>query len=221
MRAFRRLLEVLRRLRVILGTPGLMIGFFAFLSFAFGFYVLVSEYNRPRRTAHDALHLLLQGWARAPNYLGLTLFDYVDLWRHAPADQRPAHAAMLGAAFRGLGDELSRQNDRFPLFRIVAMEVRPQGGPALAHWGPSDPTGGASPARVDTISLSDPGPFLDGQPQKERLPDLVVFYQVAASVERAALGLESSYHRLLLAVLGLSGYSLLCLGYMILHAATP
>jgi signal transduction histidine kinase len=46
----------------------------------------------------------------------------------------------------------------------------------------------------------------------------VIRYQVTPSVERAALGLESSYHRLLLAVLGLSGYSLLCLAYMILHA---
>jgi signal transduction histidine kinase len=48
--------------------------------------------------------------------------------------------------------------------------------------------------------------------------DLVVLCQVSPTVERGALGLETSYHRLLLAVLGLSGYSLLCLAYMIFHA---
>jgi signal transduction histidine kinase len=88
--------------------------------------------------------------------------------------------------------------------------VGPRGGTPLAHWGVTTPPGTPSAAVVDTIALLDAGhgPFID----------LVVHCQVAPSVERAALGLETSYHRLLLAVLGLSGYSLLCLAYMILHA---
>ena len=46
-----RLIEALRRLRAILGAPGLMIGLIALLSFGFGLYVLASEYNRPRQAA--------------------------------------------------------------------------------------------------------------------------------------------------------------------------
>ena len=44
-------------------------------------------------------------------------------------------ASMIGAALRDLGGELSRQNERSPLFRIVAMDVGPRGGTPLAHWG--------------------------------------------------------------------------------------
>jgi C4-dicarboxylate-specific signal transduction histidine kinase len=117
---------------------------------------------------------------------------------------------MIGAALRDLGDELSRQNERSPLFRIVAMEVSPRGGKPLAHWGLTSGPGSASATVSDTITLLDAG---DGP-----TIDLAVRGQVAPTVERAALGLETSYHRLLLAVLGLSGYSLLCLAYMILHA---
>ena len=56
------------------------------------------------------------------------------------------------------------------------------------------------------------------------LPPAVMFllnsfrYRPAPEVERAALGLEATYHRLVLAIVGLSGYSLLCLGYMVFHA---
>jgi hypothetical protein len=210
MRLVQRLIEALRRLRAILGAPGLMIGLFALLSFGFGLYVLASEYNRPRQAAHDALHLLLRGWARAPNYLGLTLVDYIDLWRQAPPAERASRASMIGAALRDLGGELSRQNERSPLFRIVAMDVGPRGGKPLAHWGLTAGSGSASAAVLDTIPLLDAadGPTID----------LAVRARIAPTVERAALGLETSYHRLLLAVLGLSGYSLLCLAYMILHA---
>jgi signal transduction histidine kinase len=45
-----------------------------------------------------------------------------------------------------------------------------------------------------------------------------VRYRIAPAFDSAARGLETSYRRLLLALLGLSGFSLLCLGYMILHA---
>jgi signal transduction histidine kinase len=214
MSPIRRLSEALRRLRAILGAPGLLIGCFAFLSFGFGLYVLVSEYNRPRQAAHDALHLFLRGWARAPDYLGLTLIDYVDLWRHAPPDRRAARLAILGEALRDLGDELSRQNERLPLFRIVAMEVRPRGGEVLAHWRASALPGEAHAALRETIPLAEPG----GGDREATAIDLMVRCQVSPSVEQAAIGLETSYHRLLLAVLGLSGYSLLCLAYMIFHA---
>ena len=43
-------------------------------------------------------------------------------------------------------------------------------------------------------------------------------YRVVPEIAEAVSDVETSYHRLLLALLGLSGYSLLCLGYMVLHA---
>src|ERR1700722_6403009 len=102
----RRMLGALRRLRAIVGTPGLLIALFALLSFGYGLYVLASEYNRPRQAAGDALHLLLHGWAHAPNSLGRSLIDDVDSWSHASAAERASRAAQIRDALRGLGNEL-------------------------------------------------------------------------------------------------------------------
>jgi signal transduction histidine kinase len=204
------MLGALRRLRAIVGTPGLLIALFALLSFGYGLYVLVSEYNRPRQAARDALHLLLHGWAHSPNALGRSLIDDVDSWQHASAAERAPRAAQIRTALEDLGNELARQHERFPLFRIQAMEIRPRGQVALASWGITPPPRGLDEDVVDTIPLTGKG--------VAPATDLVVHCQVAPSVERAALGLETSYHHLLLAVLGLSGYSVLCLAYMILQA---
>jgi signal transduction histidine kinase len=206
----RRMLGALRRLRAIMGIPGLMIAMFALLSFGYGLFVLASEYNRPRQAARDALRLLLHGWAHAPNASGRSLIDDVESWRHASAAQRAAGAAQIGAALRDLGSDLARQHERFPLFRIQAMEIRPQKGEFLATWGTIPAPTGVDEDVVDTIPLTARG--------ETPAVDLVVHCQVAPSVERAAVGLETSYHHLLLAVAGLSGYSLLCLAYMILQA---
>jgi signal transduction histidine kinase len=206
----RRSIEILRRLRLTVGLPGLLIGLFAILAFGFGLYVLISEYNWPRTAAHDALHLLIHGATRAPDSEGLTLVDYVESWQRAPEFMKPTAQALIVAALRDIGDELTRQNERFPLFQIVAMEVRPRGRPAVAAWeAKSLPQSGPGVA-TETFELTGggAGPSMD----------LVLRCQIAPSVGRAALGLETSYHRLLLAVLGLSAYSLLCLAYMIFQA---
>jgi signal transduction histidine kinase len=210
-RAIRHLLDMLGRLREILGAPGLMIGLFALLSFGFGLFVLAREYDRPRQTGRAALHQILSGWVRAPDYLGLTLIDYVDRWREAAPEARADRQALVRDALDDLGAELARQENCFPLVRIVGMEVAPRRGPPLARWGavtPSEPPGARGEV-VDRISLIASG--------DEPAIDLLLRYRVAPSVEDAARDLETSYHRLLLALLGLSGYSLLCLGYMILH----
>jgi two-component system C4-dicarboxylate transport sensor histidine kinase DctB len=49
---------------------------------------------------------------------------------------------------------------------------------------------------------------------------LIVGYRPGVLIEEALTSLETSYRRLLLAVLGLSGYSLLCLGAMVVQART-
>jgi signal transduction histidine kinase len=211
-RAIRHLLDGLGRLRAILGAPGLMIGFFSILSFGFGLFVLAREYNFPRQTAREALHEVLSGWVRAPDYLGLTLIDYVDGWRAAPPEARTHRLATIRSTLDDLGAELARQEDRFPLVRIVGMDVTPSGGEPLARWEAAASTGGPGTRSdvEDRINLIAPG--------AEPAVDLIVRYRIAPTVASAARDLESSYHHLVLALLGLSGYSLLCLGYMILHA---
>ena len=109
-----------------------------------------------------------------------------------------------------LGYQLDEQSERFPLIRVVALELGPDDAPPLVRWV-SPIGGGAMPSAVeDRVPLvaGGPGPAIS----------LRVRYRVVPTVERAAAGLEASYRRLLLALLGFSGYSLLCLGYMILNA---
>ncbi|MGE5755790.1 MAG: hypothetical protein ACM35G_08755, partial [Planctomycetaceae bacterium] len=211
-RAIRHRLDLFGRLRAILGAPGLMIGSFALLSFGFGLFVLAREYDRPRQAGRAALHQVLSGWVSTPDYLGLTLIDHVDRWREAALEARADRQAPVRDALNDLGAELARQGDRFPLVRIVGMEIAPRRGPPLARWGavPASGPPGARGEVVDRIPLIASG--------DEPAIELLVRYRVAPAVEDAARDLETSYHRLLLALLGLSGYSLLCLGYMILHA---
>jgi signal transduction histidine kinase len=199
----------LRRLHAILGLPGLMIGVFSLVSFGFGLVVLVREYDRLRQAGREALDPAIAGWVRtAPvHYLGWTLPDYVDRWRRAGPADRQARQAELERALNVLGDPTRRS----PLIEIVAMDLAPRGGGSpVASWRPWPPHTPEPDdlTEVVPVSAQGPGPALD----------LAVRYRPAPEVARVARGLESSYHRLLLALLGLSGYSLLCLGYMVLHA---
>jgi hypothetical protein len=210
----RRLAEPVGRLHEILGTPGLMIGLFSVLSFGFGLLVLAREYDRLRQTGRATMHRVIEGWVRtAPvDDLGLTLVDYAALWRRCKAPERADRLERVRQALMSLGDDFDRQADRLPLIQVVTMVLTPRGGAPLVSWR-GQPGRPLSPLELeDQISVLEAGPG----------PGLVlaVRYRTTPEVERAALGLESSYRRLLLALLGLSGYSLLCLVYMVLHART-
>lgn len=210
MTLLRRIIDSVTRLRAILGGPGLMIGLFSLLSFAFGLIVLVREYNRPRDASRHAVHHLLSDWVRAPDYLGLTLVDYVDRWHRAPAAEDATRKAMIARALNALGNELLRQGERFALIHVVALRLSDHTGRRIATWtGPAS----ALPAGEE---LEDVIPLIESRDGALAL--LSVDYRIDADLEVAARGLEASYHRLILAVLGLSGFSLLTLGYMILHA---
>lgn len=202
--------DSIRRLRAILGVPGVMIGLFSLLSFAFGLIFLAREYNRPRQTSRQAIHQLLSDWVRAPDYLGLTLVDYVDQWHSAAPGDRETRKAALSRALKALGDELERQGERFTLVHVVALRLGEPKGAAVASWRASNSPAPAGEELNDVIPLIESGTG----PQA----DLVVVYRIDPDLELAARGLEASYHRLILALLGLSGFSLITLGYMILHA---
>jgi signal transduction histidine kinase len=202
----------LGRLYAILGAPGLLIGLFALLSFGFGLVVLVREYDRLRATGRQALRPVLAGWVRAVpvNHLRWTLADSADVWRRAAPADRPARRDDLERDLEVLGRELDGPARRTALVEVVALELAPRGGAPLASWrapaGPPAPTDLAD--RFELLPAGPSGPAID----------LALRYRLAPEVERAARGLEVSYHRLLMALLGLSGYSLLCLVYMILNA---
>ena len=205
----RKLGDSVRRLHAALGGPGLLIGAFALLSFGFGLYVLVREYDRPRRTVRAAVDRIVGTWVRIPDYLGRTLVDDVDDWRAAPPSQRALRKVRLEAAVRRLGAELDRQSERFPLLRVVGIELDSPDASGLARW--TTPM-----ARGDSgAEVTDPLPLTSGGS-----PPVVMTlkYRVAPALVDGVRDLEVSYRRLLLALIGLSGFSLLCLAYMVLHA---
>ena len=211
MRWTKRLVMVYRNLYFILGAPGLMIGAFSILSFVFGIYIISREYNRPRKTEEDVIRRVLTTWIRLPDYLGLTLFDYAHRWSAAPSDRRAEAAGKLNLALHQLGNELDRQSERFPLVQLLRMEIQAPGAGKLAGWRSSAINGVVDDEMRDVILLVERNP--DGPPVM-----LEVVYQVAPPFQGAAEGLEYSYRQLLLGVVGLSGFSLLCMGYMIVQA---
>jgi len=208
--AGRSLAEVGRHLRATLGLPGLMIGACSVVSSGFGLYVLAVDYGRPRQAAHAVVQGLVANWVRLPDHRGLTLADYADQWAVAPPDERGVAGAMLQGVVKQLGNELDRQGQRFPLVQVVALDVVPDGAVPLAGWrAPLAGVPAGPPETVQWLPLAAGGPTPMG---------LRVAYRVAPALDAAGRQLETSYHRLLLALLGLSGFPLLCLGYMILHA---
>jgi signal transduction histidine kinase len=211
-RAARRLGDVGRHLLAVLGAPGLMIGVFSLVSFGFGLFVLANEYDRPRQAARAALRRLIGQWVRAPDYLGLTLVDHADSWRNAAPADRLFHRDRLRDALAQLGEELDRQGERFPLIHVVAMELLVPGKETLARWQAPARPGPAEAEVLDAIPLLDD----DGPSRPEVV--LRLRYRVAGPLEGAERGVEASFRRVLLGLLGLSGFSLLCLGYMILQA---
>ena len=91
------------------------------------------------------------------------------------------------------------------------MELAVPGSAPLARW--------KAPVALESseTEVFDKIPLIASQGDAPPV-ELQVRYRIAPTFDRAARGLEKSYRRLLLALLGLSGFSLLCLGYMILHA---
>ncbi len=211
MSPIRRIASIPARLHAVLGAPGVIIGLLSLLSFGFGLVVLAVEYHRPTQTGREALRKIIGGWLRVDDYLGYTLIDHAERWRRSPKADRPREERRLREALAGLGSELSHHGAQFRLIRVVALDLTPRGGRSLASWRPEfAPTSGGD-VITDPIALTDD----DGRgPPIE----LAVGYRLVPEVAEAASDVETSYHRLLLALLGLSGYSLLCLGYMVLHA---
>ena len=211
MTRLRRVAAFPARLHAVLGAPGVIIGLLSLLSFGFGLLVLVGEYHRPIQTGQLALHRIIAGWLRVDDYLGYTLVDHAGRWRAASAEDKPRAERLLRKSLADLGEELSNHDAQFRLIRVVALDLGPRNGPVLASWRPEFGPAAGVDQTTDHIAVTDlngPGPPIE----------LAVSYRVVPEIAEAVSDVETSYHRLLLSLLGLSGYSLLCLGYMVLHA---
>ena len=200
-----------------LGPAGAIIGVLSLLSFAFSLVVLLDEYDHPSETNRAAYHQFFAGWVRSDDYLGYTLVDRVDRWRQANGAAREQAARLVRRALDDLGEATARDDARFRPIRVDRLDLGAPGRTPWATWRPDPPEptiADAQPPSVDRVEVAasrgadDPG------------LDLVVTYRVAPPLASSIAGIEASYHRLLLALLGLSGYSLLCLGYMTRHAQT-
>jgi signal transduction histidine kinase len=200
------------RLYAILGVPGLTIALFSILSLGFGLYVLAREYDRLRVSGRAALRPVISNWVRSTpvHYLGQTIGDYADNWRRSPVAEREARLIALRRGLESLGETLEGPRWRTPLLHIEGLDLVEANGTTVATWRPGAaqlPAATELSERVLLSAASSVGPELD----------LIVSYRFAPDVERVAVGLENSYHRLLLGLVGLSAYSLLCLAAMVLH----
>lgn len=199
-----------------LGGAGAIIGVLSILAFGFSLVVLLDEYHHPTERSRAALHEVFEGWARSDDYLGYTLVDRVEHWRAAEGAARGRAERLVRRAVADLGATLGRDDPSFRLIRVDHLALGPPGRPPLAEWRPDGPAPAAdgAPATADRVEIA-----AAGGPDRPAV-DLTVAYRLAGPVAGAILGIETSYHRLILALLGLSGYSLLCLGYMARHSQT-
>ncbi len=200
-------------LRGTLGTPGLLIGLVSLLMFGFSLVVLKHEYNRLSDTRSATLQQVFARWVRttSSDYLGRrSLIDDADLWRRSKPANGTQSREQVAFSLARMGRWLEEQNRRSPLIEVVEMWLYQRNDPRPVHWQSH------APSTTDTRILSHVPvlPPSSGSPAVA----LDVRYRIPPEYDRIANALETSYRRLLLAVLGLSGYSLLCLGYMALHA---
>jgi signal transduction histidine kinase len=191
----------------IVGWQGLMSGLIALAAFGYGLGMLYREYDRPGQIEHEVLHNVLANWALAPDYLGKNLVDYANDWREAPEAGRTVLLDRVRGSLRQLGEALERHDTQFPLINVVGLTLR-RGDETVARWSPRYAPA-ASTVELDTIPVAGRG---QGPPL-----DLIVRYQVAAEVDSVVQANERYYDRMIGALIGLSGASLLCFGTMVLH----
>ena len=205
------------RLAVALGAPGLIIGVLSLLSFGFSLVVLLDEYHNPTQSGRTALHRVFESWVRVDDYLGYTLVDRVQHWQAGTVADRDRTEPLIRRAVADLGTALTRDDARFRLIRLDRLGLGSPGLPPLATWQ----AGSSTPAEAGSQALTgDRVTVAPARGASQPQVDLTITYRVIDPVTAAMAQVESSFQRLVLALLGLSGYSLLCLGYMARHAQT-
>jgi signal transduction histidine kinase len=206
-----RLASATRKPVETLGAPGMIVGVVSVAALGFSLIVLAREYDLLRRTGREVSERAIESWARATpvDEVGRTLPDYADAWRSQPDD--PVLLGRVREALAALGGSAELRDPRFAVVAVERLELLIDREPPVASWVSQTPPVPGIPAEERRLvlldALSGAGPAVW----------LVVGYRPGALVEEALSELETSYRRLLLAVLGLSGYSLLCLLAMVLQ----
>lgn len=205
----RRLAAIASGLGQTLGPYGVLCGLIALVAFGFGLGMFVREYDRPRQTERKVLRRVLANWAQAPDDLGRNLFDYTRDWLDAPEDRREDRLGRLRDSLRQLGETLEEHDAKFPLITVVGLSLKRRHTDEFLGWRPEYAPGASASAVTDAIPVAEGG----GRPAI----DLVIRYQVAPEVESIIDDADRYSNRLIRALIGLSGASLLCFGYMVLH----
>ena len=215
------------RIGSTLGWYGLASGLIALIAFGYGLGMLAREYNRPRRAEREVLHRVFANWIQAPDYLGRNLVDYARDWSAADLLDRDATLRRVREALRRLGDDLEAHDAQFPLIHVIGLQiVAGEGGEELAAWAPRFAPSGGHAVFSDVVSLARPGPDSaaagDGHADAydETHPGGIALrarYRVAPEVNAVVEAGERYYDRMVRALVGLSGASLLCFGYTVLH----
>lgn len=195
-----------------LGPTGLLFAAISVLMLAFSLFVLQRDYDRLEQARADLLSRIIGRWARtaSADYLGRrSLPDLADAWRRASPKDEPKARARVERSLDEMGDWFEQQNLKAPMVEIISMSLHLRGRPRAISWrsrvGPA--------AEVQTL---DPVTLLP-ETLEEPAVDLVVGYRSEPEVVEVVSDLETSYRRLLLAVFGLSAYSVVCLVYMVYH----
>jgi signal transduction histidine kinase len=189
-----------------------MVGACLLVSFGFGLVVLVQEFDRDRAGVQETLRRLIGRWVKtaSADYLSrTTLVDWAAAWARARPEARDEARRDLQKALDQLGQEFERQAETTPGLDVVGLELT-AGTDRLASW---------ESRRADTSDSHRVGgiPVVPASPDSPAIV-LAARYRVAPEIEEGLAGMQSSYRKLLLALLGLSGYSLVCFGYMVQHA---
>ncbi len=195
-----------------LGPTGLLIAGLSILMLAFSLFVLKRDYDRLEQARSELLQRIIGRWARtaSADYLGRSsLIDLADAWRRASPDEESEAHARVQRSLDKMGDWFEEQNQKTPLVEIVSMSLRQRGRSRPVSWQ----TMAGSIVEAQTLEPVTVLPETGTEPAV----DLVVRYRSEPEVVAVMSALETSYRRLLLAVFGLSAYSVLCLVYMIYH----
>ncbi|GIW87407.1 MAG: hypothetical protein KatS3mg108_1731 [Isosphaeraceae bacterium] len=201
-------------LREALGLPGLVIASLSLLMFVFGLMIVRRDFGRLERLRDELPRQLLGRWVRtaSADYLSIrNLVDEAEAWRRSPAGLREGEIGARRAIDR-LGAWFESQNTRAPLIDVLRVELSRDDSGSTLGWRAR--TGvDSQPLRQTRIDLLEP---------TETLPAVWLDVAYRPDPEMVTLGrdLEAAYRRLLVGVVGLSGYSLLCLGFMAFHAHT-
>ncbi|MDX2039337.1 MAG: sensor histidine kinase [Isosphaeraceae bacterium] len=206
MKIARGIIDGFDHLRRMLGWQGVMIALITLASFLFGTSMLISEATRPRRTRGQVVQSLLAGWIRSPDYLGLNLRDYTLEFARSPGEEEHAR---LRSALERLGEDLERRESEFPLIAVERLELVDPSGRTVARR--PERREFAQRDRLERVSL--PLVAESGTPGFALLVDCRVVPEIDA-VFRAG---EEYDVRVLRALFGLSGFSLLCFGHMVLY----